>query len=249
MAGDSTDGTATLREILQAVEDYRQVVTVYNYTGDDTGLGNLRRFFGNQNVELRSRRTPDGVPRDFVVLHRKGEFLAADRFEDVHTAAMGREAVASPDSLETMPYPTVLDAVDHTIFEGYDKSTMIGISRGVEQFAWRAAEGEIHAGFQRLSLIDQQREIYESLADRGVGVHVYGQADTDARTQNFTTHAYDDEEITRSWFVVFDRDDGPRRGLLAWERVPGDFHGFWTTRDEPIDAVLARVRERFPPTG
>lgn len=248
MAGHPTDGTAALREILRAVEDYRQVVTVYNYTGDETRLKDLRRFFGNQNVELRQRRTSDGVPRDFVVLHREGEFIAADRFDEVHAAAMGRRRVATPDSLETMPYPTVIERIEHTIFEGYDKRTMIGISRGVEQFAWRAAEGEIHAGFQRLSLIDQQRQIYESLADRGVDVHVYGEADTDIRNPAFTTHESDDEEITRSWFVVFDREEGPRRGLLAWERVPDDFHGFWTTRDEPIDAVLARVRERFPPT-
>lgn len=249
MAWDPTDEPLTLQEIIRAVQDYRQTATLFNYRGDDDSLTELRRFFRKQNVRLKERRTPNGDPHDFVVLHRGDEFIAADRFDRLYDAVTGQGKVSDPDSIETMAYPEVLSRIDHTLFEGYDKNTMVGIARGVEQFAWRIADGEIHTSFQKLSRYRTQAKIYHSLVDRGIEVHLYGAPVTGAEPEidhpGIITHPSTAEEITRSWFVVFDRPGGQRRGLLAWERVPDDFYGFWTTHDGPIDAILTRIRSRY----
>lgn len=249
MAWSPVDESHTLQEIIRAVQDYRQTATLFNYRGDNDSLAELRRFFRKQNVGFEERRTPNGVPHDFVVLHRGDEFIAADRFDRVYDAATGQDEVSHPDSIETMAYPEVLSRIDHTLFEGYDKQTMVGIARGVEQFAWRTAEGEIHTSFQKLSRYRTQAKIYHSLADRGIDVHLYGAPDGGTEPENghldIITHPSAAEEIVRSWFVVFDRPDGQRRGLLAWERVPDDFYGFWTTHDGPVDAILTRIRSRY----
>lgn len=248
MGGTASDDTYTLREIQASVDQTRQAVKLFNFRGPASQRKRLAAFFENQDVRLEERRTPTDRPKNFLVLQQDDAFLAADSVEKVDAALVAESGVANPDSLESMPYPTLLERVDQSVFQSYDKLTMIGISRGVEQFAWRAAEGEIHAGFQRLSLFYDQTDIYRALVDRGVEVHVYGAPDDTIDYDGIHTHGYENDEIRQSWFVVFDRPEGERRGLLAWERVPDDFRGFWTTDDRPIDAILDRLRTTYPAT-
>jgi hypothetical protein len=73
--------------------------------------------------------------------------------------------------------PAVVSAMTDTQFESYDKQQMIHASRIVEFRAWNVGEGELHAGFQDLSKIDFQTNVYRNLERKGLDVHVYGAGD------------------------------------------------------------------------
>ena len=59
---------------------------------------------------------------------------------------------------------------------------------------------------------------------------------------------YEDDEITKTWFVVLDTDDQDKRALLAAEREHNQFDGFWTFDANIVDDILDRL-EAFPATA
>jgi DICT domain-containing protein len=121
--------------------------------------------------------------------------------------------------------PAVVSAMTDTQFESYDKQQMIHASRIVEFRAWNVGEGELHAGFQDLSKIDFQTNVYRNLERKGLDVHVYGAGDEEtvaaAEGMGLDVQESDDEEIVRHWWVAFDGDggDADKSLLLAQERA------------------------------
>jgi hypothetical protein len=48
--------------------------------------------------------------------------------------------------------------------------------------------------------------------------------------------------------VVFDApDEADGRALLAEERGPDEFHGFWTDEPSVVEPILDRLRAEYPP--
>lgn len=247
MADDAAlDGTYTLHEIVRAVDAHQQTLSLYNFDGPDRVLDALSNYFSDQSVRLRRVSTSDRQPTNFLVLHRGDQFVAAASLDAVYDVVRGDETIVDPTSFQTLDYPDVIEQIDQTTFTGYDERRLVGVSRGYERFAWERGGGSIHAGFQRLSRLRPQLDVYQSLAERGVDVHVYGKEDDSVPDDRFTVHASDAEEITRSWFVAYEGPAGAHRGLLAWERVPNDFHGVWTSQKHVVDAILARLRAEHP---
>ncbi|MDF9746981.1 DICT sensory domain-containing protein [Natrinema salsiterrestre] len=129
-------------------------------------------------------------------------------------------------------------------FESYDKQRMIMASRIVEFRAWNVGGGELHAGFQQLSKLDHQPEVYRNLASSTVDTHVYGELDREPLPElELTVHGGDSEELRRHWWVASDGngDDEEKVVLLAQERGPNQFYGFWTDRPTVVDDVIART--------
>ncbi|MDG5776568.1 hypothetical protein QA599_08950 [Haloarculaceae archaeon H-GB1-1] len=82
-------------------------------------------------------------------------------------------------------------------------------------------QGSIHAGFQQCSVMAQQQSVYTDLARRGVSVHTYGVPDaTPPDLGSGHAHAVSTDEISETWFVVFDggSDDTQKTASLAHER-------------------------------
>lgn len=230
-----------LTELVREVEGRRRTLTVFNPTGSTEAIERVERFLEPQRVSLRLRTTPIGEPRDAAVLHDDGRFVAASDFERVIEAVSLNEDVVRPDGRSG--YPDVLEHVDDATFVGYGRRRMVVASREIEGRAGHAGAGELHAGFQRLSRIDEQRSLYRRLADAGVDVHAYGRPDGSV-PDGVTPHGAETGELADTWFVLLDAP-GERRGLVAREVEPGRFEGFWTCEDALVGRAITRLRSRY----
>jgi len=131
---------------------------------------------------------------------------------------------AAAEGVGDAAFEPVLEHLKETTFTSYDSEQMVYSSREIEDRARRVGAA-IHAGFQRVSVMDGQRTIYSDLASRGV----------------------DAEEIADAWFVVFDGDgdDDQKTALLAEDRATDEFYGAWTYDPGIVDTVTAYLERTY----
>jgi DICT domain-containing protein len=145
----------------------------------------------------------------------------------------------------------VLDELDETMFTSYDTERMVAASKEIEDRAWRGAAGELHAGFQTCRRFASQADVYDDIARRGrLDVHVYAHpegSDDFEPPPGPTLHLSAATEIHDTWFVAFDGGDveEAKCALLAEERMPGSFYGFWTYDPETVDAIIDHLRATY----
>lgn len=235
----------SIRSLVDRVGSEGRTLTVYD-PADEGIVDRLRDHFGPQRVTLTvAGSRGDRAPSNFAVLHEDGDVMAASDLDDVD-AVLAFEAgiIANPD-FDRDSYPAVLEHDDTTTFTSYDKRSMIIASREVELAAHTVGRGELRVGFQSLSRMDDQWNVYRQLADSGLDVHVYGIPDWDEpRDLDLTLHTDDVREVRESWFVVYDGDgrDARKLALIAHERDDGTFHGFWTYDAALVNEFLDYVR-------
>ena len=181
------------------------------------------------------------------MLHDGERFLAAGPVEPAHRSLAFDPAAFSGESLESDGYPEILEHAATTASTSYDKRRMILASREIETRAWQVGNGELYAGFRRLSVMRHQWDVYAKLARTGVAVHAYGAPDwtpPDAEADTMNFHGREDAEVKESWFVVFDGDgdDTHKAALVSEKRDPGEFYGFWTYEPDLVNEVVAYFR-------
>lgn len=131
-----------------------------------------------------------------------------------------------------------------------EKLLLVLISRHIERLAYTSEGGTLRASFQRLSRIRDEsgtKETYESVADTGVDVHVYGQADwVQSRELDVTAHTGRKWDFENSWFVLYtpgpDVPDGESAALLAIQTADRTWDGFWTYDDSTVEELAQYVR-------
>jgi hypothetical protein len=235
-----------LFEFIAAVEDEKKTLTVFNPEAGVTAT--LREHFADRNLDIRETEHAAG-PRNYAVLSHDDDFLTAIDVSDVLAVDRGVE----PDfTRET--YDPVLDALDETLFTSYDTDRMVAASKEIEDRAWRGASGQLHAGFQTYSRFASQADVYDHLAERGdLDVHVYAHPDEDdidapAGPALYLSTA---TEVHDTWFVAYDGGgvEETKCALLAEERQPGSFYGFWTYDSDTVDSVTAYLRRTYATTA
>lgn len=231
-------------ELIAGVEDHRKTLRVFN--ADDADVGALREQFHDRNVSISAEQTESGKPDAFVVLSDDSEFVTAADLTTIRDSGNER---ATP-SFDGEPYRPVLDHLDETLFTSYDIGQMVAASREIEDRAWRIGEGSLHSGFQRLSILEEQMDIYEQLAERGsLDVHAYAVPDTDVpeHDTDLTIHVERSDEIERSWFVAYDGGgvEVNKCALLAEEREPRSFYGFWTYDPTTVDWIIDHLESTY----
>lgn len=237
-AEDSRRQVSSIGELIRAVESESLTLTVYNH--GDVDLGPLRTRFERLNVTVETEETPT-VPEGVAILHRGEEFLAADSVQSLATEISMDELAAGGD--RTSP---VFDFAEGSTVgaRAVEKSLLIRASRIFEMLAYREGTGTVHAGFQRLSLFaegEHVQRIYRNLARLGLEVHVYGVPDASVEMDGVAFHESDAGEIADSWFVVYE-GPGNAGALVAEERDPGEFYGFWTYQ-RPVAAGTVEYLE------
>lgn len=232
-----------LFEIIAAVDDDEKTLTVFN---PEAGVSTaLREHFADRNLSIEEAES-DAGPRNYAVLSRGDEFLAAIDVSDVLAPTNG---VAPEFTRET--YEVVLDELDETMFTSYDTERMIAASKEIEDRAWRGAAGELHAGFQTCSRFASQANVYAHIAERGsLDVHVYAHPDGSEAfdpPSGPRLHLSTETEIHDTWFVAYDGGgvDATKCALLAEERLPGSFYGFWTYDPETVDEIIDYLRTTY----
>jgi len=232
-----------LFELIAAVDDEEKTLTVFN---PEAGVATaLREHFADRNLTIE-RADPTAGPKNYAVLSCGDQFLAAIDVSDV----LAERTDVTPDfTRET--YEVVLDELDETMFTSYDTERMVAASKEIEDRAWRGSAGELHAGFQTCGRFASQAESYDHLARRGsLSVYVYahpqGSEDFDPPAGP-TLHQSTATEIRDTWFVAYDGGgvDAAKCALLAEERLPGSFYGFWTYDPETVDDIIGHLRNTY----
>jgi hypothetical protein len=233
----------SLSELIAGVEEHEKRLNVFNADSDTVAA--LRDQFHDRNLSITAERTPSGKPDAFVVLSDDDEFVTAADIEEI---------LASPE--ETDPgfddesYRPILDHLDETMFTSYDIGQMVAASREIEDRAWRIGTGRLHSGFQRLSILEDQMDIYRQLAKKDdLDVHAYGHPDSAVpeHSSDLTIHVERSDEIERSWFVAYDGAgvDVNKCALLAEEREPRSFYGFWTYDPDTVDWIIDHLESTY----
>ncbi|MFC6904547.1 DICT sensory domain-containing protein [Halalkalicoccus tibetensis] len=237
----------SLTELISGVEAHEKTLTVYNTDGDT--VGELRERFADRNLVVESGTVETGPDR-FVVLGHEGEFLTAVGIDELLARSGSERAGFGGD-----PYRPILDHLDETLFTSYGHREMLAASREIEDRAWRVGRGELHAGFQRLSTLRTQLDVYNALARRdGLAIHTYAIPDVEApQGADFSVHLDESDEVASVWCVAFDGGGTDRKkcALLAEERSPRAFYGFWTYDPDTVDYVIDHLSSTYarPDTG
>lgn len=222
----------TLGALIRNVETAEKTLTVY---GSAAETATVREHFAAEPVSVETGRASGG-PDGFAVLSDAGHALAAVDLADLDPSTAGGD--------DHRPFGPLLDHLDEATFTSYDIGQMLATTREIEDRAWRAGSGHLHAGFQHMAAFDAQRSTYRDLARKALDIDVYVQPDSDVDAPDgVDIHEDDGEEIARTWFVAFDGDgvDADKCALLAEERERPDdgdrrFYGVWSYDPALVDA-------------
>lgn len=228
----------SLGSVIDSVESLEKTLTVYD--AEDPLVTALREYFSSQQVVI-TEGTAVGGPAGFATLSEDDRLLTAIDLADLSTPLDGGRDL-------NPAFRTLLEHLDGTTFSSYDTTQMVATSREIEDRAWRAGSGQLHAGFQYFSALASQRSVYSRLAERDLDVHVYAAPDgTEVDLPNVTVHAEAVDEITDTWFVAFDGGETPsdKCALLAEERDPDAYYGFWTYDPDIVDRILGHLTEQY----
>ncbi len=153
-----------------------------------------------------------------------------------------------------------LPVTETDTFRTLNFSLMLSISHYIEdRFIEKRLSGLFIASFQKLSLFIPQQERYAALAQTSEAVWIIGEPDILppflAKSIQFFRPADGD---CRDYWVVLSDDPRFRIALFARERhIPAaspvknghggkrSFEGFWTYRDEYIDAIRNSIQSHY----
>jgi hypothetical protein len=161
-------------------------------------------------------------------------------------------------NLGNVVLPDVLKGLDEVPFrlQGYPESNkekllLIIISRVIERIGAETGGGKLQTSFQRLSRLQDEKgtyDVYDTLSNSGIDVHIYGVGDIDpSETPPVTVHTGTSYPYKRSWFVVFTPPAGSKTpdhaALVALEDEPNVWDGFWTFRPELVTQIETYISE------
>ncbi|WP_255169732.1 DICT sensory domain-containing protein [Natrononativus amylolyticus] len=234
-----------LRDFLERVEENRPELVLYT-AADDPDVAEL---FSTRAVSLRTRSLPSVSSDGFLVIRADGEFVSSIGFREL------REFLEPPiyrpwdDGLIGAGYCTLLEVLDDTLWYTLDRRQLLATSREIENRAWRVGTGTLVAGFQRPGALESQVPVYDRLSrETDLGVTVHCRADrAPSAIPDATVRVHASEEIGTHWLLAYDggSDDLQSCALLAREREPGAYAGFWTYDPGFVAEILEYVRERY----
>jgi hypothetical protein len=230
-------------ELVERVDERRRTVTVYAPALPDA----LERMFDRRHVRLEHEFLPQSGGEPFLTVVDGDEYVGSVDLPAVYDFGHPKiHEVGSPEFVEAA-YRKLTSLLPDTVFSSLDRRQLLATSREFEDRAWRVGEGRLDVGFQALSKLQAQTDVYEALVDRGIDVHLYGEPDwCPSFVDDVTVHT-DGDELGEVWFMAYDGggDAGQACGLVAVERSPGSFEGFWTYDPESVDCIFASSG-RFP---
>ncbi|MBX0324571.1 histidine kinase [Halomicroarcula sp. F13] len=233
----------SLTELIAGVEHHEKTLTVFN--ADESAVDELREQFADRNVRVVTERTESGRPGEFLTLSDEDGVVTATDLDSFYETIENRDRHLTDDE---QPYRSILDHLDETMFTSWSIGRMVAASREIEDRAWRVGEGALYAGFQTLSTLKGELDLYERLGESAVDVHAYAVPDVEPPERSaFTLHLERSDEIADSWFVVFDGGGDPSQkcALLAEEREPRQFYGFWTYDGDTVDWIIEHLETSY----
>jgi hypothetical protein len=252
----------SLIELIAGVEARKATLAVFNADPEVTTA--LREHFADRNIRIVGERSEAG-PDGYAVLSRDGEFVTAVAVDELlpgrggtaDAGAGGEDAAETGEDGDGELGPPedgriggpILDHLEETMFTSYSRGDMVAASREIEDRAWRVGSGELHAGFQTLDVLSGESDTYDLLGEKSdLDVHAYAAAEGDAPdVSHYTVHTGRTAEIRETWFVAYDGGgyDGAKCALLAEERAPDEFYGFWSYDPETVDYIIDYLTSEY----
>lgn len=248
----------SLIELIASVEAHEPTLTVFN--ADPAVTESLRAHFADRNIRIVDAEAAAG-PENYAVLERDGAFVTAVTVEELLPQSGPEDAseVESDsgdrggDASRRRVGEPILDHLDETLFTSYSRADMVAASREIEDRAWRVGDGALHAGFQTLDVLTGEADTYDLLGGKEqLDVHAYAADEGNAPdVEHYTVHVGRTAEIRETWFVAYDGGgvDEAKCALLAEERAPGEFFGFWSYDPETVDRIIEYLTDQYGETG
>lgn len=234
----------SLSTLIARIEAREMTLTVINAPAD--AVADLRTQYADRNLEITDK-TLTGFPREFAILSRDGTFVTAHSLDELRS-----DRPAGHDGTTTVPSKPILDHLDETLFTSYSIRQMFLASREIEDRAWRMKSGSLHAGFQTLDVLNGQTETYNQLGRHTeLSVHAYAAPVSGnpvvPNHDHYTLHIEQAEEISRTWFVAYDGGGVEKNkcALLAEEREPRQFYGFWSYDPETVEYLIGYLQSTY----
>lgn len=235
----------SLEDAIRAVEGHRRTLDVY--TAAESVASELERQFSTRNVRVARERVPPRDDPGFVVVRDEdGTFRGAVGVEQLRTLLAPEVRPPWTDDADE-EVAEAFDFLQNTIFTSYDRRQMLAAAREIEERAWRANRGWLYVGFQRADAFESQLPVYDRFAtERALTIRIFVD-DEWAEEAPGTIEVVSDAggEIGEFWFVLFHADGPSSCGLLAEERSPGRFYGFWTYDPGRVEALVDHLDERY----
>lgn len=235
----------SLRDQFDDIEAREKVLEVH--TDRDRVAAAFERQFSTRNVRVVRESTASSAGRGFVIV-RDGdrEFRGALGID--HFRAVLSPEIHPPWTLEDADVDAsdLFEFLENTLFTSYDRRQMLAASREIEERAWRTDAGTLFVGFQNSTALASQVSVYERLVgERDLDITVFVEDEYDERIADGIDVVTDaGGEIGAFWFVIFDGGGSDLRkcGLVAEEREPDRYYGFWTYDPDRIDAIVSSLR-------
>jgi hypothetical protein len=221
--------TPTLQTLLDDLSAQRRTVTVY--AADPPS--DLAERLADWNVDVRFDRLPPDSGSGFITARQGDDFLGSVPLETVAMLFEPPSRGLDAQSSRTGSVEPLLELLDDTLFQSFDRRQLVAATREIEDRAWRHGRGELHAGFQRPDALDDQRTVYERLAKSDLDVHVYFEGEWDAPPITGVTEHTDDGEL------------GEFCAVLARERDARTYDGFWTYDPNRVSALVSHLRSTY----
>lgn len=235
----------TLADFVADVADRRKTMVVYA----SDGAPDVAAHFASRNVTVEHESLAAGGPDGFVVLRDEDGFVGA--FSLSKLVELLDPPLFRPTHREDVsePWRALYETLDNTLFASFDRRQLLGATREIENRAWRVGAGALRAGFQSAAALEDQVDVYRRLAaETDLSVHVFV-ADDDGipDPEGVEVFVAEGTEVGDYWFLAYDAAGDPLNacGLVAEEREPGSYYGFWTYDTDHVAALSDYVRETY----
>ncbi|THE65507.1 histidine kinase [Salinadaptatus halalkaliphilus] len=239
----------SLADALERVEKRRKHLEIC--TADAAVATELQRQFATRNVDVEHTPVAGFDEPGFAIVRGADGGFAGALGLDQFGAVLSPER-HPPWELGTTDVDTssLFDFLEQTLFASYDRRQMIAATREIEERAWRLGDGTLYVGFQRESALLEQADVYERFDDRDdLAVAVFIADEWSGQIGDISVVESQAAEIGQFWFVLFDGAENRDQscGLLAAERRPGEYYGFWTYDSEFVSELIAYLESTYDP--
>jgi len=228
-------------ELVADVEAAALTLALYN-PAEPGAVDAVADALGVRNVTVTAEHTDTGRPADVAVLRSGSTVLASTSVPELRAAFTAAPPGRDGLGVDVAALPAPLAHLPDVTFVARDRADLLAAAREVEDRALRVGGGRLRAGFQTAANLRRETDTYAALVDAGVDVHVYAVPDGEPPgVPGARAHLHDDEELARSWFVVFDGGPAEEPTALVAEECADGFAGFWSY--DP--AVVARADDHL----
>lgn len=216
----------------------------YRFVCYGSGDGAVVERFAAHSVGVDTRSLPEGGPRPFVVVEEDGEFRGRSLSRTSRRSSNHPSIAWKRMEDVSSGYNVLFQLLDDAVFTGMTRRELLAVSREIEERAFRIGTGTLRVGFQTLSKLESQTDVYRTLgAEPDLDVHVYGAPDwTPPTIAGVTYHEYPDDALERYWLLAYDSETATAETCALVARETDDaYDSFWTSDPGTTRAVLAEL--------